>query len=262
VLEEALALHTRVAGGRAAGGGDVPGFPALLVLRSGDSVPAAIDGISAAGVRLRSPATAVDGREPIVVPQPLVRALEFDPTADSREIEKPQWERLLTLPRSQQADPPTHLLRLRSGDYLRGRLESLDDKEARFIVLGQSKRIPREQVVRVIWLHADEIEGRAAAPDAVPAAAAPLAGDAPANAAGLPVQGVSAAGSRTTLLAELMDGAVIVGTSLALGPSRIDTQTVDRLLVGRAVGSDGEEMPFSRWRLRPAARPRALRDEK
>jgi len=262
VLDEALAVHARVGGGQAAVGGEVAGFPARLVLRSGDIVPAAVDRIDAAGITLRSPATAVDGREAVVVPQPLVRAIEFDPVAASRPIERPQWERLLTLPRSQQADPPTHLLRLRSGDYLRGRLESLDDEAASFTVLGQPKRIPREAVVRVIWLHADEIEGRPADPKAVAPAAAARDDDDPRPPPGLLVQGIAASSGRTTMFAERLEGAVIVGTSLALGPSRIDTQAIDRLLVGRAVGGDGEELPFARWRLRPAARPRALRDEK
>jgi hypothetical protein len=261
VLDEALAAHARVAAGQVAAAAEAAGFPSLLVLRSGDVVPAEIEAIDAAGVRMRSPATAADGAEPVVVPQQLVRAVELDPDAASRGIERIQWERLLTLPRSQQANPPTHLVRLAGGDYLRGRLEAVDAAGVRFNVLGQSKRLPREAVVRIIWLHADEIEGLDAA-----AAGDDRGGDEPAAAPseageGLLVQGITADGGRTTLVAERMEGPVILGTSQALGPSRIDTRRIDRLLVGKAIPTGDEKLPFAKWRLKLAPLPRALRDE-
>lgn len=261
VLDEAFAAHARVLEGQIAADGEAAGFPALVVLRSGDVVPAAVEAVEAAGVRMRSPATASDGREPVVVPQRLVRAIELDPAAASRGIDKAQWERLLTLPRSQQAEPPTHLLRLAGGDYLRGRLESLTADEVRFSVLGQSKRLPRDAVVRIIWLHADEIEGleeAATADDGGDVGAEPAA---PAAVEGLFVQGIAAGGGRTTLVAERMTGPMIVGTSLALGPSQIDTRRIERLLIGGAIGGSGEQLPFAKWRMRLAPLPRALRDE-
>lgn len=264
VLDEALAAHARIAAGQALAAGEAAGFPAQVVLRSGDVVPAEVERVDEAGVRVRSPATASGGTETVLVPHRLLRAVELDPAAASRGIDKAQWERLLTLPRSQQADPPTHLVRLESGDYLRGRLESLDADEVRFTVLGQSKLLPRDAVVRIIWLHADEIEGldEAAPAEADGATVADRAPDRPAAPAdGLLVQGISASGGRTTLRAERMEGPLIVGTSLAFGAGRIDTREIDRLLIGGAVGTGDEELPFARWRLRLAPLPRALREE-
>jgi hypothetical protein len=257
VLDEALAAHARVAAGQFAAAGEAAGFPSLLVLRSGDVVPAQIEAIDDAGVRMRSPATISDREAVVAVPHRLVRAVELDPAAASRGIETARWERLLTLPRSQQAKPPTHLLRLAGGDYLRGRLEAVDIDEVRFSIVGQSKRLPREAVVRIIWLHADETKGleAAAEPDG-DAAAAPSE-----PATGLLVQGIASGGGRTTLVAERMEGPMIVGTSLALGPSQIDTRKIDRLVIGGAVGSGDEELPFAKWRLKLAPPPRALRDE-
>lgn len=264
VLDDALAAHARIAAGQAIAAGGAAGFPAQVVLRSGDVVPAEVERVDAAGVRLRSPVTASGGKEAVVVPHGLLRAVELDPAAASRGIEKAQWERLLTLPRSQQADPPTHLVRLKTGDYLRGRLEALDAEEIRFAVLGQSKQLPRNAVVRIIWLHADEIEGVAG--PAEPAGDATAAADASVarpeeSGDGLLVQGISASGGRTTLLAERMEGPMIVGTSLAFGEGRIDSRRIDRLLVGRAVNAGAEELPFAKWRLRLAPLPRALRDD-
>lgn len=262
VLDEALAAHARIVAGQAAAEGQAAGFPAQVVLRSGDVVPAEVDRVDEAGVRMRSPATASGGQDAVVVPHSLVRAVELNPAAASRGIERLQWERLLTLPRSQQADPPTHLLRLTSGDYLRGRLEAIDAEGVRFTVLGQSKRLPRAAVVRIIWLHGDEIEGRDEKPEPAGDAAAAAAAAPPGPPAeGLLVQGISASGGRTTLFAERMEGPTIVGTSLALGASRIDTRKIDRLLIDRAVGAGDGELPFAKWKLRLAPLPRALRDD-
>lgn len=264
VLEQALAEHARFAAGQAGAGDQAGRFPSLLVLRSGDVVPVAVEKIDAKGVTVRSPVTASAGEEVASVANGLVRAIELDPSAGSSKISPDRFQRLTTLPRSQRDDPPTHLLRLRSQDYLRGRLESLDDDEVVFSVLDQKKRLPRSAVSRIIWLHREEIDfaaGGAARPEPQPEPdeeAKPPA--APEPVAGLLVQGVSPRG-RATLVAERMDGTAIIGTSPAFGPSRIDTTRIDKLLIGRAVGAGDEQLPFAQWRLRLAPLPRALRDE-
>lgn len=256
ILSEALAAHARVAAGQLAKAGEAAGFSSLLVLRSGDVVNASIIGIDKEGIRLRTPATASGGDEEVLVPHRLVRAVELDPQADSRTISPDQFQRLLTLPRAQRDSPPTQLLRLRSGDYLRCSLESVDEEEMRFTLLGRSKQLPRAAIVRIIWLHPDEItfEDEAEA----------VVGDEPAVAAvaaeGLVVQGITADAGRTTILAERMEGPVIVGASPAFGKARIDTLAVDRLLIGRAVSEGDAELPFARWRLQLAPLPRALRE--
>jgi hypothetical protein len=130
----------------------------------------------------------------------------------------------------------------------------------RFNVLDRSKRLPREAVARIIWLHADETEGLEPPAEPDPAAV-DAAADPPETTAGLIVQGVSAGGGRTTLVAERVEGPMIVGTNPAFGPSQIDTRTIDRLSVGGAVGSGDEKLPFAKWRLKLAPLPRALRDE-
>ncbi len=274
VLDQALAAHARLAAGQVAVAGEAAGFPALLILRSGDVAAAKIESIGSEGVRLRSAVTASKGREPVAVAHPLIQALELDPAAASRPLDRAQWQRLLTLPRSQRDNPPTHLLRLRSGDYLRGNLESLAADTLEFRVLGQRKELPREAVVRVIWLHPEDLEldGPTAAEHAAEGNApqAPLResdeGNVAARAAaggmaGLVVQGVAAGGERTTLVADRVEGDSVVGMSPAFGPSRIDTTRIDRLLVGQAVAAAEEELPYSQWKLRLAPQPRALREE-
>ena len=268
VLDQALAAHARFTTRHAAVAGGA-GFPALLILRSGDVAAAVIESIDQEGVRLRSPVTASGGRTAVTVAHRLMQALEFDPAAASRPLDRAQWERLLTLPRAQRNNPPTHLLRLRSGDYVRGHLESLTADTLEFRVVGQRKQLPREAVVRMIWLHPEDLnlEGTPPAEGEVEetaqgAGAAEVVAPAdPGGMAGLIVQGVAAGGERTTLVADRVEGESVVGMSPAFGPSRIDTKRIDRLLVGKAVAAADEELPYSRWQLRLAPQPRALQEE-
>jgi len=146
--------------------------------------------------------------------------------------------------------PPTHMVRLRDGDYLRGRLESLDDTTLVLDVRGEIKRLPRAAVARVIWLHPEAESGPEEDSEDSPPAAAP---------SGLLVQGV-AEGRRVTLVAEGLAEGAIRGTSPALGPGRIDLKGIDRLLVGRAIDGETDQLPYRQWKLRPAPEPKALRE--
>jgi len=245
ILQQALDTHVRLA---AAAVDAVAGVhPSRAILATGDVVPCEIVGIDAAGVRLRTP-VADGGSDTIEVRGDLLQAIELDPAVPPRDLPRSLVDRLLTLPRSQRAAPPTHLVRLRDGDYLRGRLVSLDADTLAIDVRGELKKLPRPSVARIIWLRAD--------PDAGDRGDQPAKAEPP---AGLLVQGVSDRG-RVTLVAEAVADGEIRGTSPALGPGRIAIADVDRLLVGRGVADEADDLPYGRWRLKPAAEPRALRE--
>ncbi len=268
ILDRALAAHVTAVAVAAAAKGQA-GFPAIVALVSGDLVPAAVERIDDKGVWLRSPVTAEAGSEAVVVADSLVKAIELDPTASTKGIPRDRFERLLTVPRSQQSDPPTHLVRLRSGDYLRGKLVGLDETQVTFEVLGQKKKLPRNGVVRLIWLHPGDLEAgdeKAGTEKAVknkPGNRELENGkQPPTNDGKLLVQGVASGGQRTTLEAERVDGRAIIGRSPAFGSARIDTAHIDRLLVGGTIADADEGLPFAKWRLRLAPVPRALREKK
>jgi hypothetical protein len=177
--------------------------------------------------------------------------VEIDPSIPARPLEKALLDRLLTLPRSQRMAPPTHMIRLRDGDYLRGRLESLDGQTLVVEVRGEMKKLPRSAVARVIWLHPEQDDGEKADADVDVV-----------NPSGLLVQGVveRLVQQRMTLIADSVEESTIHGTSPALGPGKIDLTTVDRLLIGRAIEKESAELPYRKWRMKPAAEPRSLRD--
>ena len=245
VLKAALTTHARLAPGALsveAGGDD---FPALAFLRTGDVLPCAVEAIDEDGIRIRTPLGDASRREVVSVPAALVQAVELVPAAASRGIDKARLERLLTVPRMQRANPPTHLLRLADGDYLRGRVVALDAKTVTFAMVDAEKQLPRDAVARVIWLHPEEADGTTPPP---------VVKD-----GGLLVQGVALDGRRVTVVAEGVEGTTIRGRSPAIGAAEIDTERVDRLLIGNAIEAEADSLPYRQWKLKPAPEPRALR---
>ena len=111
-----------------------------LYLRSGDVIPSEVTSIDEKGVHFRTSLSAST-----FVAHDKVKAVELAHPGDvTVRITKPKRERLLMLPRMQKENPPTHLIRSRNGDFLRGRLIKMDDKtlqvEMRLETEGDSAR--------------------------------------------------------------------------------------------------------------------------
>src|SRR5262249_31396987 len=136
------------------------------------------------------------------VPHEKIKAVEL--TLDGRgpvALTRTKRDRLLTVPRLQKGNPPTHLIRSRDGDYLRGRIVEMDDKRLVMEVRMQTQEIPRERISRIIWLHRDELDenGRPAKPVAV--------------ALGTRVQAQLEDGNRLTFSPEQVKESVLSGAS-------------------------------------------------
>ena len=101
----------------------------------------------------------------------------------------------------------------------------------------------------MIWLHPESLD------DAwQPLAAAP--------APGLPVEAVAGRGERLRMAATGIEGSVLVGSHAILGPSRIDLDSIDRLLIGGVLEETPKLPPYAQWQLQPAAEPRNLPPKK
>lgn len=255
LLQSALETHARLAPEAPDPASRKGDFPSLLHLVSGDVVPCILVAATADDLTIRTPLARDEDRDS-VVSTALVKAVELVPGVSIRSLERARFERLLTLPRSQRSDPPTHLVRLVDGDYIRGRVESIDADTVRVRILGTTKQLPRGQVARIIWLHPEPVDAsdgkddEKADTDAGTAAAG--------RPAGLTAQGVTDKGRRITLVVERLEDGSIVGRNAALGESRMEIRELDRLLLGAAIAKENAEGTFSQWRLRPATEPRAL----
>ncbi|MFN9375095.1 MAG: hypothetical protein ACK6D3_24730 [Planctomycetaceae bacterium] len=103
-----------------------------------------------------------DGKLEITLPKGELRefaesdlqSLDFMATdPDGSALSGALREALLTIPRQRQGNPPTHLVRSQTGDFLRGRLSRIDAQEIVLEVRGQEQHLPLTVVAAIVWLH-------------------------------------------------------------------------------------------------------------
>ncbi|MFM7413855.1 MAG: hypothetical protein ACKO6E_11710 [Planctomycetota bacterium] len=221
-------------------GGTGSGGPATVHLRTGESLACDVLGADERLVRIR-----LADRGDVAIPIGEVRAIELLSSAGVRPILRQKLSRLLTVPRTQAGSPPTHILRMAGGDYLRGRLLAIDVETVRFDVAGETKRLARRDVVRII---------RPATPDETQARLL----DVLIARGGLPLVIVGGDGRRQALAATGMREAALIGEGPALGPTEVSLEPAARVLIGAAITTvSGADLPYAQWVLTPAVPPRA-----
>jgi len=232
VLDRAAALQQSLAGA-------VRG-PATVHLRTGESLACTVLTADEARLTVR-----LADQAEISIPLGGVKAVELS-QAGVRPILKQKLARLLTVPRDQRATPPTHVVRMTSGDYLRGRLTGLDADVLRFDVAGDPKRLPRRDVARIISL-----EAAGTSPASLPEALRELDG--------LPMVIIGGDGRRQAVAARGLEGGAIVGDSPMLGPTAVPLGGAATVLVGAAVDEvPAADLPYAQWVLTPATAPKAV----
>ncbi len=214
-----------------------------LYLRDGDVIPSVITKIDEEGVWFKTSLSSST-----FVPHAKVKAVELgeEPpnSSDLVRLTKSKRERLLTLPRMQKADPPTHLIRSKNGDYLRGRVTRMDEKNVEVDLRAETKAVPRDRISRIIWLHPDEL-------DESKKATAPTESD-----SATCVQAVRNDGVRFTFNAEQFAGSVLTGKSDVLGACQVAVKLMDQLLIGAAIGEAAAQLSYQQWKLKNAPEPK------
>jgi thiol-disulfide isomerase/thioredoxin len=228
----------------------------ILHLRSGDTLTGRVERIDDLGVWIKSTQTTAK-----YIPHAKIKVVELRKDIPSTKIDKTKTERLLTLPRMQRDNPPQQLIRSLDGDYLRGRLLSMDEQELQVEVQLETQTIERGQVARIIWLHQDEMpdgeQGGAVTNSTAPNpdVANPADSDANKLPAGIRVQVVSRDDRRLTFFAQGLDGATLVGASEVLGDCRGALDQANTVLIGRAIEQSASSLAFHQWKLHPALEP-------
>lgn len=218
----------------------------LLWLRAGDRIPCRLEAIDDRGVTFSTPVL-----QATFAPHESVKAWDGRSGVRNRAADDVKLTRLLTLPRMQRENPPTHVIESTTGDLLRGRLQSMDDSILEIEVRLETKRIPRASVARIIWLgDLDENSDGAAPRDA--------ADEKPAS---LQVQAVCSDGVRLTFAPHKFADGALSGESELLGPCSVDIGTIDQLFLGGAIAEAAAELTYSSWRLQAAPDPRFITEE-
>jgi len=205
VLDRAVALRQSLSGA-------ISGGPATVHLRSGESFTCSVIRGDAEAVWIR-----LGADRDVEIPTESLRAIELSSTS-----------------------PPTHVVRLAWGDYLRGRVVGIDATTVRLDVLGAVKDLPRRDVARII---------RLAPADSVPPS---LADDLTAR-GGLPLVVVGGDGRRLAVAATGLADGELVGTSPTLGRTTVSLSAAATVLVGEAIDEvPATELPYAQWVLVPA----------
>jgi len=218
-----------------------------LYLVTGDTIPCEVTRIDQNGVSFTSPFSGAT-----FVPHDKIKAVEL--TLDGRgpvALTRSKRDRLLTLPRLQKNNPPTHLVRSRDGDYLRGRILEMDDHKLLIEVRLQTQEVPRDRISRIIWLHPDEL------------AETSHAGKPPAVAAGsvTRVQAQLNDGNRLTFSPDRVKDSTLSGNSQAIGVCQVALAKVDQLLIGKAIDEAATRAAYQQWKLQYALEPKYVQDE-
>jgi thiol-disulfide isomerase/thioredoxin len=231
-----------------------------LYLLSGDIVPAEILKIDDRGVTFKT-----DISPNGFVPNDKIKAVELATEAPTIRVNKSKRERLLMLPRMQRNNPPTHLIRSKTGDFLRGRIVAMDAEKIQVEVRLETKELPRDRVSRIIWLHPappkppedTDAKEKAAkpAPEPAPAPAKPTVPEGSTR-----VQAVKSDGIRLTFLASQFATSALTGESEVLGKCSVAVKDLDTLLIGDAVEKEAVQLAYQDWKLHDAPDPKAYQD--
>ncbi len=212
-----------------------------LYLRDGDVIPSVVTKIDENGVWFRSSLSAST-----FVSNEKVKMIELAPEPPnsgppSVRLTRIKRDRLLTLPRMQKTDPPTHLIRAKSGDYLRGRVTGMDDKTLKVEVRLEAKDVPRDRISRIIWLHADELDPSKKSQSGTKTTR---------------IQALRNDGVRLTFHAEKVAGNTLSGKSDVLGPCQVAVKQIDQLLIGDSIEKAASQLAFQQWKLSNAPDPK------
>jgi thiol-disulfide isomerase/thioredoxin len=217
-----------------------------LYLRDGDVIPSVITRIDERGVYFKTSLS-----KSAFVSHVKVKAIELAEAASPLPVRltRSKRERLLTLPRMQKPDPPTHLIRSRNGDYLRGRLIEMDDKALQVELRLETKEVARSRIAQIIWLHKDEFDS------------SKKTAEEPAANAATRVQALRNDGVRLTFWANRIHDGIIAGTSEVLGPCNVAVNQVDQFYIGGAIEKAASQLAYQQWKLQSAPEPKYMQSE-
>lgn len=210
--------------------------PHVLHLLSGDLVPCRIDVIDEKGIHISTPII-----KATFIPHDQISAVELMPDVAAIGLGKFKRERLLTVPRSQRDSPPTHLIRSVNGDYLRGRLVSMNDQSLEVEIRLEKRTIPRSGVARILWL--------ATNPESVSTP------HQPGDPNGHLVQAVYSNGNRLTFHPTKVLGMKLFGESKLIGTCEVDLKELNAILIGPEIDQAKSTLSFQQWKLRAAPDP-------
>ncbi len=244
-----------------------------IVFRSGDAVDGIVKAIDESGVKFESSAT-----ETKFAAHEQMQSVWLNRQRRELEVSAEKLKRLMTVPRSMKQDPPTHLFVSVLGDFLRGRLVSLNDEKVTIEVRLEMIELPRDQVAQIVWLHdrdwSNDKEKSASAEKPQLAGSDTVDEDTvdgdtvekepaanTAQAAAFLVHAIKSSDQGLTFAPVTIQAGVLSGTSDLLGACTIELSALNQLLFGRNIGEQVRAYREDPWTLSLAQSPKAFSED-
>lgn len=241
-----------------------------LFLTNGDCFPAIIKSLDEIQTVFHS--TMFEGTK---INNELIRGIRVLAHAGMEQMDSGAQKKLLTLPRMQRSNPPTHLIVARQGDAIRGRLKSINDDFAVLEVRGSDRSIMMKTIAEIIWL----IEAPEVIPIVTQDTEAPPSetekseteqNETEKSEAGisnaiesldeLQCQALFDTGARVSMVPSTISDNILSGVHPQLGACQIDLAAVNRLVLGDAIAAEATKSRFGKWKLENAPDPKFVND--
>jgi peroxiredoxin len=226
------------------------GSDATLYLRSGDRFPGQLVSITESTAHFESPVTAAKS-----VPLGEIVMWERDHGSQLDALEPETRRRLLTVPRMQRTNPPTHLLETFDGDFLRGRLVGVEGETIVMEVRLDEKRLALPTVRRILWL--EHTSGTQGEEDAAGSGPPVIADDSESPL----VLAVQRSNTRLSFTPQRLADGVLSGTSQHLGECQVKLSEIDILYLGAEVAARAQAEQVAKWKMVPAKDPKFVSEE-
>ncbi len=228
-----------------------------LEFRTGDVVEGMVKAVDEKGVTFVSEST-----QTTFVPNSNMESITLRPSRDAVNETPQKLERLMIVPRSMKADPPTHLLISTSGDYLRGRLVSLNESKTTIEVRLENIELPTEQIAQIYWLH-DRQWDKPAKADQAAKEPQDKPVDQPAienESQEFQVHAIRKDSRGITFVPKGMRNGKLLGKSFLLGDCEQTLTDLQMILFGRDVGAQARALKKELWKLSLAQLPKVYQE--
>lgn len=236
-----------------------------IMFRTGDAVDGIVHRIDEQGMTFSSSQSTTTH-----APHELIQHVWLNRPQNSRETSSEKLKRLMTVPRSMKADPPTHLFVAVTGDYLRGRLVRLEGDRLTIEVRLDQVELSTSQIAQIIWLH-DRVwddktsvsSGQKQSADTSTIADAPQAEAIGENDDLNPflVHGIGRSDRGITFKPQKLVDGILSGHSDLLGECSIAVADLNQLLFGRNITAQIRSFRADPWTLALAQYPRVYLDD-
>ena len=222
-----------------------------LFLFSGDCFPATIQRGNDLEVYFQSPLFPKQS-----IRQDLVRGIRFLDYRGIDKIDRTSRNRMLTVPRLQRSNPPTHLVVSRDGDLLRGQLVNFDRDELAVDVRGETRTIPVKNIAELIALDpAPKLDPTPVEPTSQTDTPEPPLSN---NLAAYQV--ILDQGARVSLIPTSVDNNELRGNHPQLGECSLPWNSILRVSLGDTISVDASRSRYGKWKLQHAPDPKYVNE--